>query len=148
METQKFQTKSDRRDIINVVNDFRPNNPQAAYDFFKNKMGFTTGPVELNSGLELGARLNIIDVREKAAYDKSHIPGAISMPSDQWPSFENLSLDKLNVIYCYSDVCHLGARACAMFANEGYPVMELNGGFRAWEQSGLEIEGLDAELAA
>ncbi len=141
------QSKSKKFDATSVLGDFQPNDPKAAFDFFQKKMTFSTGPVELNSALEKGADIVILDVREKSAYDKGHIPGAISMPRDQWSTFENLEIDKLNVIYCYSEVCHLGARACALFAKEGYPVMEMAGGFQAWEQNGLEAQGADSEAA-
>jgi hypothetical protein len=37
--------------------------------------------------------------------------------------------DKLNVLYCYSGVCHLATSAAVEFAEKGYPVMEMEGGF-------------------
>jgi len=40
----------------------------------------------------------------------------------------------MNVVYCYSAVCHLAARACISFASRGFPVMEMDGGFEAWKE--------------
>lgn len=35
-------------------------------------------------------------------------------------------------MYCYSHVCHLAATAAVEFAAQGFPVMELEGGWRWW----------------
>jgi hypothetical protein len=34
----------------------------------------------------------------------------------------------------------LAATAGVLFANKGYPVMELEGGWRWWENDGFEVE--------
>ena len=39
-----------------------------------------------------------------------------------------------------TQVCHLAANACVAFASQGFPVMELEGGFTAWKEHDLEIE--------
>ena len=46
----------------------------------------------------------------------------------------------MNVLYCYSQVCHLAATAALEFAGKGYPVMELDGGWRWWRDDDFEIE--------
>jgi len=46
----------------------------------------------------------------------------------------------LNVLYCYSGVCHLAATAAVEFAGKGYPVMEMDGGFDEWQEHDFEIE--------
>jgi rhodanese-related sulfurtransferase len=43
-------------------------------------------------------------------------------------------------LYCYSHVCHLAATAAVLFASKGYPVMELEGGWRWWKNDGFDIE--------
>ena len=53
---------------------------------------------------------------------------------------KGLRKDKLNVLYCYSIVCHLAAVAAVEFASKGYQVMELDGGWRRWKDEGFEIE--------
>ena len=55
------------------------------------------------------------------------------MPRDRWSTFEGLEKDKLNVLYCYSQVCHLAAKAAVEFTSNGYSVMELEGGFECDE---------------
>ena len=110
-----------------------------AVEFFEAKLEFTTGPVELNSMIESGEYVNIIDVRSKDDFSKGHVPGAVNLPKERWSSFRGLSRDRANVVYCYSQQCHLAAKACKFFAENGYSVMELEGGFDAWQKHSLPI---------
>ena len=61
------------------------------------------------------------------------IPGAINLPKDRWHDPRGLSKNKTNVVYCYTQQCHLAANACVQFAALDYPVMELEGGFAGWK---------------
>jgi rhodanese-related sulfurtransferase len=47
----------------------------------------------------------------------------------------------LNVIYCYDATCHLASAAAAQLAAQGYPVVEMEGGFATWESRGYPVEG-------
>jgi rhodanese-related sulfurtransferase len=111
-----------------------------ASKFFEAKVEFTTGPFELNHMIETGENLNIIDVREPEDYQKGHIPRAVNLPKERWDTFCGLSRTKVNIVYCYSEVCHLAATAAWQFADHGFPVMELEGGFDTWKQYNLPIE--------
>ena len=114
--------------------------PQAAVKYFEAKLNFTTGPIELSHWLKEGAPVNVIDVRASEDYEKGHIPGAINLPKNQWGSARGLSKDKTNVLYCYSQTCHLAAAAAIEFAKKDYRVMELEGGFNTWERARLEVQ--------
>jgi rhodanese-related sulfurtransferase len=117
------------------------NDPKKAKEYFEAKMAFTTGPAELNRWInEKDAVINVVDVRRAADYEKGHVPGAVSLPQDRWETLQGLKKDKLNVLYCYSQQCHLAPAAAAIFAAQGYPVMELEGGFNAWTDYGLKVE--------
>ena len=120
--------------------ELKKNNPENARQYFANKLAFTTGPVELDRSIQEGADLGIIDVREEADYRKGHIPGAVNLPKGRWATMEGLRKDALNVIYCYSQVCHLAATAALEFASKGYSVMELEGGFQTWKDYDLTVE--------
>src|SRR5438270_13569917 len=87
-----------------------------------------------------GANINIVDVRAAEDFAKGHIPGAISLPRENWDTLEGLQTDKPNVVYCYSITCHLAAGAAVRFADRGYPVVELEGGFESWKEHDLDIE--------
>jgi rhodanese-related sulfurtransferase len=118
-------------------------NPARAREFFAAKMAFTTGPVELKGMLGRKENVAVIDVRRPEDYAKSHIPGAVNLPHGQWHTAKGLSKDKLHVVYCYSQTCHLAAAAALEFASQGYRVMEMEGGFAAWTAGGNAIEGID-----
>ena len=119
----------------------RIHSPEKARAYFEDKLAFTTGPIELDRWLKSGEdNLVIVDVREAEDYNKGHIPGAINVPREQWENPRGLAKDKTNVVYCYTQQCHLGANACVQFASRGYPVMELDGGFAVWKENGLEVE--------
>ena len=111
-----------------------------AKKYFEAKMNFTTGPTELNQMLRRHEDINIIDVRKVEDYVQSHIPQAINLPKERWSTHTGLSKDKVNVVYCYSEVCHLAAAAAKEFAEYGFPVMELEGGFEEWKHHNLPIE--------
>ena len=119
----------------------RVHDPAKALAYFEDKLAFTTGPVELDRWIKTGEdNLIVIDVREAEDYAKGHVPGALNIPKDQWDRAEGLAKDKTNVVYCYSQQCHLAANACVQFASRGFPVMELEGGFETWKEHQLDIE--------
>jgi rhodanese-related sulfurtransferase len=119
----------------------KKNDPTQALEFFEHKMQFTTGPVELNEQIENHADLLVVDVRAAKDFAEGHIPGAINLPREQWSAAPGaLSQERLNVLCCYSHVCHLAAAAAVEFAGQGYSVMEMDGGFKAWKENNLEVE--------
>jgi len=119
----------------------RIHDPARAKAYFEEKLAFTTGPVELDRWIKAHEdNLVVVDVRAAEDYDKGHIPGAINVPREQWERPQGLRKDKTNVVYCYTQQCHLAANACARFAGQGYPVMELEGGLEIWKEHELDIE--------
>src|ERR1051325_1393142 len=119
----------------------RIHSPEQAKAYFEQKLAFTTGPVELNKWIKSHEdNLVVVDVREEEDYRKGHIPGAINLPREKWQNPQGLSRDKTNVVYCYTQQCHLAANACVRLASAGDPVMELEGGFETWKEYELEIE--------
>jgi rhodanese-related sulfurtransferase len=116
------------------------NDPAKARQYFADKLAFTTGPVELSHVLQDGGNVAVIDVRFPDDYAKGHVPGAINLPQDQWQTRQGLRKDTVNVLYCYTQQCHLVAMAAVEFAGAGYSVMEMNGGFEAWKEANPDIE--------
>ena len=117
------------------------NDPAKAREYFRAKIEYTTGPVELNHMLEShNGNINVVDVRAADDYAKGHIPGAVNLPKEKLATFKGLRQDKLNILYCYTQTCHLAATAAVEFAAHGYPVMEMQGGFDTWAKDELKIE--------
>ena len=86
-----------------------------AIDFFRAKLEFTTGPIELVQMIETNENINIVDVRYPDDFAAGHIPGAVNLPKEKWDALEGLAHDKVNIVYCYSQVCHLAARNAGLF---------------------------------
>jgi len=117
-----------------------PVSARKARKYFEAKLDFTTGPVELSDMIKRDENINIIDVRKSDDYAMGHIPRAVNLPEGSWNAFTGLSKDRLNVIYCYSEVCHLAASAAKFFADHDFPVMELEGGYDHWQRYDLPVE--------
>ena len=113
--------------------------PKKAKKFFEAKMDFTTGPMELKQMIDSNENINIVDVRLSEDFVKGHIPGAINLPKQKWSTQAGLKNDRVNVVYCYSEVCHLAA-AAKEFAERGFAVMELEGGFEEWQHYNMPID--------
>lgn len=87
----------------------------------------------------------IVDVHLPGDYKQGHIPGAINLPNGRWHTAAGLSENKMNVVYCYSQTCHLAALE---FLAQAYPVMEMEGGFAGCQAFGYPIEDGSAVQAA
>lgn len=122
-----------------------------SYDFeeaarqFRHKVAFTTGTHEVLGLIERDRDVVIVDVRMPADWRKGHIPGAVNLPNGQWDRPKGLAKDKLNVLYCYSQTCHLAAQAAVRLLAQGYPVMEMEGGFATWEAAGYPLESAETD---
>ncbi len=112
---------------------------QAAQAYFQSKAGFTTGPHELTGILDRKDDVVVVDVRFPADFRKSHISGAVNLPKGKWHAPSGLSKDKPNVLYCYNQTCHLAAEAAVELLAQGYRVVEMEGGFAAWEANGYPL---------
>jgi rhodanese-related sulfurtransferase len=112
---------------------------QAARSHFTAKQGFTTGPHELTGMIDRKEDIVIVDVRFPTDYRKGHIPGAINLPKGKWHETAGLSKDKLNVLYCYNQTCHMAAEAAIELLERGFPVAEMEGGFATWEANSYPV---------
>ncbi len=116
------------------------NDPSRALAYFQQKVQFTIGPVEVSHWVDDHEAVNIVDVRQAEDYEKAHVPGAINLPKDRWNDTSALKKDRLNLLYCYTQQCHLAANAAVQFAAKGFSVMEMEGGFAAWADGGQKTE--------
>ena len=110
-----------------------------ALDYFEAKLNFTTGPLELFEMIRNDEHINVIDVREAFDFAAGHIPGAMNLPMSAWSTTFGLTQDGVNIIYCHSETCHLAANASRYFAERGFPVVELEGGFEQWQRHNLPV---------
>lgn len=120
---------------------------EAAAKYFEDKLNFTANPGSLKNVIEGKVEGVIIDLRRKEDFDRGHVPGAINLPFDKYDGFEGqqtefpgLSKSKINYLYCYEMLCNLSQKAAKKFAGLGYPVKEVEGGFKAWEEHKYPVE--------
>lgn len=85
----------------------------------------------------MAGRMNATVAGFQLAIPAGHIPGAINLPRDRWHTLDGLRKDQTNVLYCYSQVCHLAATAAVEFSTKGYPIMELEGRWRWLKEDGF-----------
>jgi rhodanese-related sulfurtransferase len=113
---------------------------EGAKRFFAGKLAYTTGTHELAHMIETKQDIVVVDVRLPSDYRAGHVPGAINLPKGMWHRPKGLRKEAINVLYCYSQTCHLAAEAAAQLTAQGYPVVEMEGGFPAWTAGGGQVE--------
>lgn len=99
---------------------------------------------DLKARLDWGKpALTIIDVRDRSAFQFSHLLGAINLPIRELADRAPTSLELTRDIYVYSDMDEEAAEAAAILRNAGYlNVSELQGGLPAWKAVGYPIESV------
>lgn len=97
---------------------------------------------DLKSRLDWGEpALTIIDVRDRASFNESHIMGAISFPGEELTARADANLERERDIYVYSDTDEETADAAARLREAGFErVSEITGGLGAWKAAGYPVE--------
>ncbi len=108
--------------------------------FFAGKDFFTILPEEVNQLLRKDFRSIIVDVRETEDFIQGHVPNAINLPRGNWGKISGLQFEQAMILYSYSSDCPLAGQAMQEFARNGYPVIEMEGGFKAWKETKLPVE--------
>ena len=96
---------------------------------------------DLQSRLQNGEQIVVIDVREPDEFAKGKIPGAFTIPRGvlEMQVDGRLPLDSTVVLYCGAGA--RSALACRSLAEMGYDKVEnLEGGWHGWVNSGLPVE--------
>ena len=92
--------------------------------------------------------LTIIDVRNRAAFNISHISGAISLPTAELVDRALVNLELTRDLYVYGSTDEQTAEAATQLRIAGYKnVAELLGGLAAWKANGYPIEGNSGVVA-
>lgn len=114
----------------------------SAVEYFKAKLAYEMSPYGLNGFLEKKSQdYQIVDVRSAKDFAEGHIPGAISVPLQELTAkLSSLPKNKTLVTYCGSLTCQLAPTAALQLAEKGFKVMELHGGFKAWNDFGFSVE--------
>ena len=103
--------------------------------FFRTKLPSVSAR-DAHTMISDGAQL--IDVREKMEWDYGHAPSAKHIPLKTIPA----NLNKIEKTKPVIVVCRGGSRsasAAAFLSEQGYNVMNLEGGMVSWARHGLEL---------
>jgi rhodanese-related sulfurtransferase len=111
--------------------------------FYEAKLNYETDSWDLNEMLKTGEKLLVIDARSAEAYQREHIPGAISLPHRTMNEETTKHLDKeyLYVTYCDGIGCNASTKGALKMARLGFKVKELIGGLDWWKRDAYPTEG-------
>lgn len=89
---------------------------------------FTTIPIkEVDSYIENGYNMMLVDLRNPAAYARAHLKGAVNLPYQEFEGrISELPEDKLLVFYC--DRGGQSMMVCRYLDRLGYPVVNVANG--------------------
>jgi rhodanese-related sulfurtransferase len=88
--------------------------------------------------------IQTVDVLPADVYEKVHLPGATSLPLEEFEPSKVASFDPSAplLVYCFDQHCDLSARASARLEQLGFDhVHDLIGGRAAWSALGLPTHG-------
>jgi rhodanese-related sulfurtransferase len=111
--------------------------------YFAEKLRFEIDPWGVEQLIGDGARgYFLLDVRDRDAYAKGHVPGAFNAPIDSLhASMGRIPKGSTIIVYCYNVACFRAARAALELAESGFPkVVEMVGGFDEWKMHGYKVE--------
>jgi len=97
-------------------------------------------PAQLAERRDAGSAPVVIDVRTAEEYAAGHIPGAVNIPHDEVAArISEVSAPNGVALYCMvGPRARLGEQA---LLESGYgQVLHIEGGMKAWQESGLPIE--------
>ena len=78
-------------------------------------------------------QLSLVDVREVEEFQTLHLEGAHNLPLSQLAdTYDQLDTDQLHYVICKSGM--RSARACQFLAEQGYEVINVQGGMMAFEE--------------
>ena len=84
----------------------------------------------------------IVDVRTADEYSGGHIPNAINIDVNRagflYEADERLPKDKTIAVYCHGGV--RSRKAASLLSDNGYTILNLDGGFKEWQSAGKETE--------
>ena len=88
------------------------------------------------------SQVTIVDVRTADEYSGGHIPNAINIDVNRagflYEADEKLPKDKTIAVYCQGGV--RSRKAASLLSDNGYKVLNLNGGIKEWMSAGKETE--------
>jgi rhodanese-related sulfurtransferase len=104
--------------------------------FFQRKLGYETDCSDVYNDFKHDTDdFVLIDTRNPEAYERSHVPRAINIPTAQLTAkrLEAYPAETLFVVYCWGPGCNGATKAAIKLSAMGRPVKEMIGGIEYWE---------------
>lgn len=116
---------------------------RAAY--FSAKLAYETDASDVYAARRRGDGPVVVDVRSDEAWAQGRVPDAIHMHYSEIAARAPLEIapDAEVVVYCWSPGCNAGAKGALAFAELGYTVREMIGGYEYWVREGYPVENAD-----
>jgi rhodanese-related sulfurtransferase len=110
---------------------------------YSDKLEFETDSWDLQTALDKGEKIIVIDARSPQSYQKEHISSAINLPHRTMNEESTRHLDRsaLYVIYCDGIGCNASTKGVLNMARLGFRVKELIGGLDWWKRDWHQTEG-------
>lgn len=92
----------------------------------------------LKRRLDRGEDILLLDVRDLSEYKKEHLPGAVHMLIEEMNHEKLKALDRTRLVVTYSEDmnCPASRIAAEMLDTSGYNVLNYQGSFDDWKDSG------------
>jgi len=105
---------------------------------YEDKLRYEIDAADLISAIRDKEDLVIVDARSADAFEREHIPGAVSLPHREMNEQAAKTLDRaaLYVVYCDGIGCNASTKGALNLARLGFAVKELIGGLDWWKRDG------------
>ena len=110
--------------------------PVRATELFAERLATQTDVSDVHAELASGDFV-LIDVRNDAAWEQGHIPGALHVPRAQIASWPDPG--RPIITYCWGPGCNGATRAAHACAQRGLRVKEMLGGIEYWIREGFPV---------
>ncbi|MEV0649028.1 rhodanese-like domain-containing protein [Phytomonospora sp. NPDC050363] len=120
-----------------------PNAAAAAH--FSARLAFETDVSDVHEIVEKKLKVTVVDTRSIESWNAGHIPGALHLPTGKVRHRAGglVDQDRPVVVYCWGPGCNGATKAALAFAELGYRVKEMLGGFEYWVREGFGYDTAD-----
>ena len=119
-----------------------------ATEHFSNRLRFETDVSDVHAAIEAGTPgVVVVDSRSDEAWRQGHLPAAVHLPVREIAerAASLIPAGTAVVTYCWGPGCNGATRAALAFAELGYEVKEMIGGYEYWVREGFPVRGENGE---